>query len=356
MSGQVLGSPSEGERNHMSIFKTRMYGGMMVFGMLIGGLPAYGQTPAVDTSGRLPVDVNLTDPALQTRSIAALRETLSPGGEEYTIGDGDEIEIFVVARPELSGHHLVGPDGKITLPLRGSFEIKNMTREGASKEIAKSFERYYTSVDVTVRVSKYGSNRITVLGHVTKPGVLYFDGAPTLLEALSKSGLAKNKDTDPSMPTRCAIFRGKDLLAWVDLRAMMDRGDSLADLKLRRDDVLYIPDEQEVLVSVLGEVQRPGMVKLEPHASLLDVIAMSGGLTADSGKAKIGVVRQNRRTREFAFHDLLDPTKTIEFPLQRGDVIYVEKGGIAKFEYTLKKLSPLGTMMLFGAMLGSSLQ
>ncbi len=320
----------------------------MVLGLLTPCLPA--QAPAPDLLSK--------DPGLQTRSVSALRELVGQTGEAYTIGDGDEIDIQVVGRPELSGQHLVGPDGRITLPLHGSFEIKNLTREDAAKGVAKAFERFYTSVDVTIRVVKYSSNRIMVLGHVGKPGVLYFDNAPTLLEALSKSGIASSGSgaSEKSLPRRCAIFRGKDLVVWIDLKSMLERGDSLADLRLRRDDVLYVPDEQDVTVSVLGEVQKPGVVKVEGQTTLLDVIAMSGGLTADSGKARIEVVRQGKRTREFAFHDFLDPARTVEFPLEKGDVIYVQKGGMAKFEYTLKKLSPLGTMMLFGAMLGSTLQ
>jgi polysaccharide export outer membrane protein len=335
----------------MSIIKTQISWGAAILGFLLGTVAVTGQPQTT-------AELNLKDPGLQTRSLAALRGMGMPPGEEYTIGDGDEIEIQVVNRPELSGHHLVGPDGRITLPFSGPFEIKNLSRDAAAKGIEKSFEKYYTSTDVTVRVTKYGSNRILVLGHVARPGVLYFDNTPTLLEALSKSGAGttKGKDNDPSLPQRCAIFRGKDLMAWIDLKEMLDRGDSLADLRLKRDDVLYVPDEQEVIVSVLGEVQRPGMVKLEHKSNLLDVVALSGGLTPEAGKARIEVVRADHSTREFAFHDLLNPAKTVEFPLQRGDVIYVEKGGVAKFEYTLKKLGPLGTMMLFGSMLGASLQ
>ena len=333
----------------MDRFQTRtIYSAAIVCGLL-AGIPAMAQQNAAD--------LNFKDPAIQTRSVQALREIMGTSNDEYTIGDGDELDVQVVGRPELSGPHLVGPDGKITLPLRGSFEVKNLTREGAAKAIAQAFEKYYTNVDVTLRVMKYGSNRIMVLGNVGKPGIVYFDNAPTLLEALTKSGAAPNRAAnDPSMPRRAAIFRGKDLLVWIDLKSMMDRGDSLAELRMKRDDVLYVPDEQDMTVSVLGEVQKPGMVKLQPQSTLLDVLAQSGGLTPDSGKARIEVIRQNSRAREIAFNDLVDPTKNIEFPLVKGDVIYVQKGTMAKVQNTFKNLSPVGTMMLFGAMLGASFQ
>jgi polysaccharide export outer membrane protein len=297
------------------------------------------------------------DSALQMSPLAAVRLLETSTAEEYTIGDGDEIEIQAANRPELSGHHLVGPDGRITLPLSGSLQIRSMTREEAARAIAKSFLRYYDSVDVTVRVSKYGSNRVLVLGHVSQPGVLYFDNAPTLLEALSKSHPTSAKGSnggESSLPNHVSIFRGKDQVIRIDLKALLDQGSSGVDVRLRRDDILYVPDEQDDLVSVLGEVQHPGMVKLESNTTLLDVLAMSGGLMPAAGAAKIQVLRQTAgTTREVAFQDLMNPAKAREISLHRGDVIYVQKGAMAKFEYVMEKLTPLSTMLLFGSTLSA---
>jgi len=44
-------------------------------------------------------------------------------------------------------------------------------------------------------------------------------------------------------------------------------------------------------VSVGGEVQKPGMYKIKDRATLLDVVAMAGGLTAYAKKNKIVVIR-----------------------------------------------------------------
>src|SRR3954451_24193557 len=106
----------------MNLSKQLRYQCLML-GVVLGGLSAFGQPP----------NVNAQDPSLQTRSIAALRSLGFVGNEEYTIGDGDEIEVQANSRPELSGHHLVGRDGRITLPLSGSYETKNESREAAAK-------------------------------------------------------------------------------------------------------------------------------------------------------------------------------------------------------------------------------
>ena len=297
-------------------------------------------------------------PACRPRPLSAYERLGGRQSEEYTIGDGDEIDVQVVGRPELSGHHLVGPDGRITLPFAGSFEIKNMTREDASRGITKSLERFYTSVDVTVAVAKYGSNRILVVGHVAQPGVQYFDNPPTLLEALTKSRPlpANGKEAEFSLPQRCAVLRGQDEPVWVDVKQMLSRKGSGAELRLRRDDVVYIPEEQEDLVAVLGQVQKPGMVRIDSNTTLLDVLARSGGLNSDAGWAKIQIVRKrDHLSREVGLHELLDPNKASEIALENGDVVFVKQGKMAKFGSDLAKLSPLGTLLLFGSTLAVGL-
>lgn len=291
-----------------------------------------------------------SSPETAVNPLVALSKLEASGPEEYTISEGDEVDIQVVGRPELSGSHLVGPDGRITLPIAGPFEIRDMTRDEAAARVTTAFERYYTTVDVTVRVSKYGASRILVLGHVDEPGVLYFDGVPTLFDVLTKSRRPTlGAGTGQSgMPKRCAIFRGKEQVVWIDLKSILDAGGAGADIRLRRNDVVYVPDEVDDQVSVLGEVQRPGMVRLGPRTNLSEVLAMSGGLTAGAGAAKIQIIRPGTKaTQEIAFKDLVDSRKSIEASLQSGDVIYVQKGTMAKVYYTIQQLAPAGTMMMF---------
>ena len=330
----------------MKIYSVSINRPAIVLVFLCGSLLCAGQS----------AEVNAPAPGLQVRTLAALQQFEASAEHEYTIGDGDEVDIQVVSRPELSGTQLVGPDGRITLPLSGSFEIKNMTREGAAAAIAENLQHYYTSVDVTVRVSKYGSNRILVTGHVVHPGVIYFENAPTLLEALTKSPAISSagKEDGASLPRRCAIFRGKDQVVWLDLEAMLEQEGSVLNMRLQRDDVLYVPDEKDNVVSVLGEVQKPGVVKLESSTTLLELLAKAGGLTPNAGSAKIQIVRPSSGTaREIAFQDLLNPNKTVEASLQRGDVVYVQKGTAAKWASALQQLTPLSTMLLFGSTLAT---
>lgn len=280
---------------------------------------------------------------------------------EYTLGAGDEIAVQVPTNPELQGHHVVGPDGNITIPIVGSIHVGGQTREGAAQIIAQALDHYYTEVQVAIQVTKYGSNRVVVVGRVTAPGPIFFDTAPTLLEALAKSGAYNTKPTGgggnpapATMLSRCAIYRGSEEVLWVDLKALFSSGSSAVDIPLRRGDIVYVPDEQEDQVSVLGQVRKPGAVTLSPDMRLIDVLALAGGLTDDAAGGKIRLVRPSTGlTREVAFQDLVQPDRSKDvgdISLQRGDVIYVPERGVAKFGYVMDKLSPMGTLLMFGAL------
>ena len=68
-------------------------------------------------------------------------------------------------------------------------------------------------------------------------------------------------DKRPQIPDQCTIYRGSGQVMTVQLRSLIDSGSPLADLRLRRDDVIYVPDPRERFVSVLGEVNHPGAVR-----------------------------------------------------------------------------------------------
>ncbi|MDM8569372.1 polysaccharide biosynthesis/export family protein, partial [Thiotrichales bacterium HSG1] len=151
------------------------------------------------------------------------RNTVIKNDKEYHLGTGDNINIDVWGYQELSGKHIVGPDGKITLPLVGPIKLTNLSREQAAKIISNKLSRYYLDLSVAVRVNEYASNRVLVLGRVSKPGEVQFNmTTPNLLEAISlaggfsdASGLQGEAHSLPA--TRCAIFRGQDKIVWIDL-------------------------------------------------------------------------------------------------------------------------------------------
>jgi len=294
------------------------------------------------------------DPQLKTNPLEALRNFEPPADEEYRLGKGDEITVDFAGRPDLTAKLVVGPDGRITLPLAGEVKLAGQTREDAAKAIESALSTYYTNLSAEVTVTKYTANKVLVLGAVEKPGVVTFDGTPTLLEALSRGGLETGPNKSAQIPERCAIYRGHDEVVWVDLKTMIDAGNSMADLRLRRDDVVYVPNGGERFVSVLGQVQHPGAVPLTGTSTLASVLAAAGGFTEPAGnKPHIQIVDPTTGTsRIISFNDLLNPDKALEIKPKAGEIIFVPQTGFYRATYVLERLSPVITA---GALVGVGL-
>lgn len=300
-------------------------------------------------------------PELKQNPLLSLRSFEPSANEAYQLGRGDEISLDFNGRPELSGKKIIGPDGRITLPLAGSIELAGKTREDAAQLISTALTPFYSNITLTVGVDRYTSNRVLLLGAVEHPGIITFDQTPTLLEVITRGGVSSGSGNSGSgnlahstvVPVRCAIYRGSDKVMWVDLKGLLDSGSSLADLRLRRDDVIYVPSPTESFVSVLGQVQHPGALLLESSTTLPKLLAEAGGLTELAGHSPdIQIIQPSTgTTRVIPFKALLQPGK-IDLTLKSGDVVYIPESGFNRSTYVLQRLSPLVTMFTAAAFFG----
>ena len=182
-----------------------------------------------------------------------------------------------------------------------------------------------------------------------------FDGTPTLLEALTRSGLMTPGAKAAQLPERCAIYRGTDKVLWVELREMLSTGNAMAGIRLRRDDVVYVPDLSEQFVSVMGEVQHPGAIAVTHSATLVTVVAQAGGLTERAGaNPMIQVIDpKSGKTRQIRFRDLLNPAKGQEILPKPGEIVYVPRSGFNRATYVLERLNPLLSLLTVAAYTGA---
>lgn len=311
-------------------------------------------------------------PALKPNPAAALRDFEPAAGQQYELGRGDEIAIDVAGRPELSSKQVIGPDGRITLPLAGSMVLADMTRDQAAAVVAQAYSPYYSALHVTVGVDKYTSNQVLLLGAVEHPGVQTFDRPPTLLEVVTRGGALTGGPEDAGygnlnrnnssggqrgagiqgVPDRVLIYRGSDKMITVDLRQLLESGSPLADLRLKRDDIVYVPSASERVISVLGQVQHPGAFPLEARTTLASLLAVSGGLTDQAGRyPNIQVISPStNQTRVISFKQVLQPGP-LELTLHPGDVVYVPESGFNRAAYAIEKLSPLVTAFTAAALI-----
>jgi len=300
-----------------------------------------------------PANTAAFQPAQRTDNVtyidrAALAELDAAVDPVYVLGAGDHVSIQVMGRPEMSARHVMGPDGRISVPLAGTLRLASQTREEAAITVQKALARYYSKPVVALSVEQYTSNRVTVLGRVQNPGVLNFDKEPTLLEVLARAGALPVLDKQATL-TRCAVFRGRDKVVWIDLKHLLARSDPAYNIRLKPNDIVYIPDSGDTSVYVMGAVPRPGAYRLTPDMSLLDALAQAGGPNEDAAREEIAIYRPSKQALErVPLSSLMTADRRVNFALEEGDIVYVPKSGIAEAGYLLRQLAPGLGFLSFG--------
>jgi polysaccharide export outer membrane protein len=187
------------------------------------------------------------------------REQVPPSqGPEYRMGVGDKLDVRVFQVADLSFEGLVvDTSGNVQMPLIGRVEAAGQTAGEMASNIAGLLAaQYLRDPQVTVTVSEAASQKITVDGAVTKPGVYEMRGSTTLLQAVAMAeGPTRLADL-----TKVAVFRtidGRRAVALFDLAAIRQgRSD---DPQVFGDDIVVVDTSRvnSVMREVLGAL--PGL-------------------------------------------------------------------------------------------------
>jgi polysaccharide biosynthesis/export protein len=111
------------------------------------------------------------------------------GAEEYRIGPGDTVEVFVWKNPEVSRTVPVKPDGTISLPLVGEQRAAGLTPAELRETLTKAYSAYVAAPEVSVIVGQVNSLYVSVIGEGGKPGRYPLPSArTTVLELLAMIG------------------------------------------------------------------------------------------------------------------------------------------------------------------------
>lgn len=266
------------------------------------------------------------------------------GNQQYRLGPGDVLDISVWRRPEISRDNvIVAPDGVISMPQVGILNVNGMTIPEATSEIRAILSRGYEKPEVSLLVREYHNNKAFVLGRVSEPGVVNFPGNGTLLEALALAGGLPHIGKDTFL-TKCAIIRDNDTVIWIDLRDLLDHGNMALNAKILNNDVIFIPEAEDEMVLVLGEVRQAGPVMLKRGLNVIDALMRSGGYTEEADLEKIFVLRQNSEQGYIEQVNLKTMLETGDlsqnYALQRDDIVYVSPTGMRKFNYAMEQLLP----------------
>jgi polysaccharide export outer membrane protein len=185
------------------------------------------------------------------------------------------------------------------------------------------------------------------LGEVNRPGAYVFNKEVRLLEAISLAGgLMPNADL-----RKITIFRKGEGIITVDLHALLKLKKKEYNLSLKPKDTIYIPDNTENYVYVIGEVNIPGIYRIENTLTLLKAITLAGSPKDSASLKYTKLIRQNKEGPKIINIDLKKLTKNPEdlqeIILKPGDIIYLPPTKIAKFNKILDQIMPLFTALFY---------
>lgn len=264
--------------------------------------------------------------------------------QAYKLGPGDKFAFLVRGRPDISREDIVvSPDGEIALPRVGILCVQGRTPRETTEAIVARLKAHYDNPEVTLVMQHYNNNKVFVLGRVANPGEVSFPGRGTLLEALSLAG-GLPVDTARSSLSRCMIVRGNEMVIWIDLKDLLENGNMALNARLQNNDVLFIPQNDDQLAYVMGQVLQPGVQVLRSAQTVLDAIMSHGGPTRDADVTRVYLARQVGGQGIVEQIDLREITGKGDlrrnFVLREGDIVYVSERGASRINYYLTKLLP----------------
>jgi polysaccharide export outer membrane protein len=248
----------------------------------------------------------------------------------YLIGDEDVLDISVWGNPELKIQVPVRPDGMISFPLVGDVKATGVSPQELKAILEKDISKYVKDPSVSVIVTSINSFKVYVIGEgiATTPGatsgVITLKRNTSLLQLIAHLGSLKNADLENSF-----ILRNDKKLT-NDFSMLVRKGDISQDIQLAPNDVVFIPDNFEKRITVVGEVKNPGTVPYRDGLTAVDAVLHTGGFTEFAKQNDVVIVRKEGKSLKNIEARLKDVIKngdtSKDVPLKPGDLIIIKTG------------------------------
>lgn len=164
--------------------------------------------------------------------------------DNYVIGAGDGLQVFVWGHDDLSTNVQVRPDGKISTPLVEDMRAAGRTPTELARAIEAELSEYVRSPTVTIIVQKFVgeyARQIRVVGQATQARALSYRDGMTLLDVMIEVGGL----SEFASGNRAKIVRrqnGQELTIKVRINDLLNKGDMEENVRMMPGDVLIIPE------------------------------------------------------------------------------------------------------------------
>lgn len=316
----------------------------IVLVIAIGASTAHSQAPTPNTSG-LPTGVARIPQSVEMRSTPSAKDApevwnsakpaesgagTPPGTAEAAqvmaapIGPGDMLEVTEAHGTELRGSVRVSEAGTVVLPLAGEVEVRGMDERAAARAIEAALvgRGMLRHPQVTVLVTMYAGQDVSVLGEVARPGVYSYSVHHRLLDLISAaSGLSQYAG-------RLVMILHRDDLEKPEAVVLDPAGadpQGVHNPELRPGDTVQVG--RAGLIYVVGDVIRPGGFPVDPVQAItvVQAVSLAWGPTQNAALKKAVLIREQAGGRTVTSLNLkrmlrgLDP----DLPVRDRDILFV---------------------------------
>jgi polysaccharide export outer membrane protein len=242
----------------------------------------------------------------------------APVPSEYRLGPGDVIRITVYQAPDLQLEARLSEAGVISYPLLGSVKLGGLGVTQAEQLLADGLRNgsFLKQAQVSILVMQVRANQASVLGQVNRPGRFPIETVGMrLTELLATAGGVSVNGAD--LVTLVGQRNGQTVRLQIDLPTLFRPGQASEDPVILAGDTVFVDRAPQVYI--YGEVQRPGVLRLERGMTLLQALATGGGLTQRGTEKGIRVHRKDAEGKTQVLQPAMDDK------VQEGDVVYVRE-------------------------------
>jgi polysaccharide export outer membrane protein len=169
---------------------------------------------------------------------------VDPSSDNYQIGPGDNLNIFVWRNSDLTTSIPVRPDGKISIPLVEDVVAVGKTPSQLAREVEQKLKAFVKDPIVTVIVSSFVgpfAQQVRVIGEASQPRALAYRANLTVLDVMIEvGGLTRFASGDRSVIVR-NMPDGHQETIKVHLDRLIKDGDVDANIQMRPGDILIVP-------------------------------------------------------------------------------------------------------------------
>ncbi len=286
-------------------------------------------------------------------SVSAQREQLEKIAAEedlvYSINAGDEISVKVYGHEDLSLTTKVSPDGCIGMMFLGQVSVGGLTIGEACDFIQKGLAPYVKHPVVGVAIVQVSSEKATISGACQKPGLYDISDSTRLADIYAMAGgsavrLFNGVNVDAADLENSVLVRDGEILPVDFSKAIM--GDRLHNVKIRKDDYLFIAQRMESSVTICGEVNSPHKRLYEPGMGLLETLA-SAGWMRETHWSHVIIIRNGLSNPKMYKIDVdgILAGRCRNVRLRPNDIIYVPRDNLAEYNVFIRKLLPTAQLI-----------